>query len=435
MPRKPTVRWHPKGDPSGVWRSDVGPPGRNGRATPVYFRAIPYGPSSSPNRRKAEAALAAYLTERDARRVRAADWTLDDLRLLYLSHARRTAEPVTYDGHRKALAKVVAFRGGGRAYGAIPAAEFTATDLDRAVQAWVGAGHKPTYVVRLVASVRAMLNWAAEPHPGREPERLIAANPVKGYRPRDPGGQVIVIPDAPERYAPGSEIRAFIRFAWRRARARAALPGRNRAAFGGRFEKLTALLVHFAAHAGCRPSEVCRARWEDVDWDGRVLVQRGKTTRRTGKMRVIALTPPLLRMLRAIRRLDGGHPEYVFTHKRAGRGAQQPGTLATWGVPWNGNALCQKVRALRREAIAAGLPLEDEGENRFVMYRLRHSKASDDLMAGGNPSTIAALLGTSTTMLTKRYGHLLTGHLTRSADELLALRRRSQAVRKEDAAG
>jgi len=140
-------------------------------------------------------------------------------------------------------------------------------------------------------------------------------------------------------------------------------------------------------------------------------------------------------MLRAIRRLDGGHPTYIFTHKRAGRGAQGPDSRALWGVAWNSNSLGRKVRDLRRQAIAAGLPLEDVGKNRFVMYRLRHSKASDDLMAGGNPTTVAALLGTSTKMLEKRYGHLLKTHLTRSADELLALRRRSQAARDGEAAG
>jgi len=348
MPRKPSVRWHPKDDPAGAWRSDIGPPGRSGRPTPVYFRSIPYGPPSSPNRRKAEAALAAYLGERDQRRVRPADWTLDDLRLLYLSHVKRTAEPATYDGSRKALAKFVAFRGGGRVYGSIPAAEFTATDLDRAVQAWVH--YKATYLVRLVATVQAMLNWAAEPHPGREPERLIAANPVRSYRPRDPGGQVIVVPDAPEGYAPGSEVRPFLRFMWRTARARAALPTRNRSAFGGRFDKLMILLVHFAAHASCRPSEVCRARWADVDWDGRVLTMAGKTTRRTGRMRVIALPPPCSACSGRSGGWTAGTPRTSSrtSGPAAAPRAPTPGPCGAWhGTP---------TRSAGRSGICAGRP-------------------------------------------------------------------------------
>ena len=422
MPRVPKVRWH---DKAAAWRSDVGPVSeKTGRRTPKYFRGIP---KNQPARARAE--LEAYLAARDAMVPTGEALTLDGLRDLYLTHSEATAEPTTYHGHRKALWKFCHYRAGGRSYASILVREFTATHLDRAVREWYAAGLSPTYIVRLCSSVQAMLNWSAEPHPGREPERLIPANPVKGYRPRDPAGRPIVIPDAPERYARGEEVRAFLRFMWKRARGKAELESR--------FDRLTVLLIHFAAHAGCRPGEICRLKWSEIDWADRIAVQgSGKTVRRTGKSRIIVLTAPLVRMLRAIDALPDHHPEFVFTHRR-GTGALRRGEcVRSHGAQWDCNALSRKVKDLRREAIAeaaalvaAGIEpgplglLQDAGDNRFVMYRLRHSKASDDLMAGGNPTTVAMLLGTSVNMLQKRYGHLLTGHLTKSADELAGLRR------------
>jgi len=43
-------------------------------------------------------------------------------------------------------------------------------------------GYEPGYVAGVGRTVRAVLRWAARPVAGRDPVRLIPANPFEGYR-------------------------------------------------------------------------------------------------------------------------------------------------------------------------------------------------------------------------------------------------------------
>ena len=147
------------------------------------------------------------------------------------------------------------------------------------------------------------------------------------------------------------------------------------------------------------------------------------------------------------------HPISIFVHKR-GKGGIERGANRETGEPWgkfitkpdgsmgfepDSTALSKAIRKLRKEAIAAcerlrsegkptkGLELiKDEGDNRFVLYRLRHTTASDHLMNQGDLYTVASLLGTSPKMLETTYGHLLEDHLDEAAKDLGGKRRRSR---------
>ncbi|MHC5544998.1 hypothetical protein ACYOEI_42725, partial [Singulisphaera rosea] len=204
---------------------------------------------------------------------------------------------------------------------------------------------------------------------------------------------------------------------------------------------------------GLGPGELCSAWWDDFDATrGTISIppDRHKTGSKTAKSRVIFLTPTLVSALERERMHPNRHPISIFVHKR-GKGGIARGGEKEVGEPYgtftttpngrpsfeaNSTVLSRKIRLLRKEAIAegkrlkeAGKPtrgldmIKDVGDNRFVMYQLRHTTASDHLMNKGDASTVAELLGTSVRMLETTYGHLLDDHLARAHSELTGKRR------------
>jgi integrase len=83
-----------------------------------------------------------------------------------------------------------------------------------------------------------------------------------------------------------------------------------------------------------------------------------------------------------------------------------------------------RARAGRGEHLApwesrlARVSVRDEGHDRLVNYRWRHTAASTLLMLGVDIPTVAELLGTSPDMLYRHYGHLLDAHLRSAAEKL-----------------
>jgi integrase len=135
---------------------------------------------------------------------------------------------------------------------------------------------------------------------------------------------------------------------------------------------------------GCRPSEVARVTAADVDLDVGVWVfDRHKTAKKTGRPRVIYLTPAVLELTRA---LMAKHPEGpLFRGPRGGR-------------PFSRNNIRCRFRRLREK-----LP----HLKHFVSYNLRHTYATRALVNGVGVAQVAELLGhTSTEMVSKVYGHL-----------------------------
>lgn len=341
--------------------------------------------------------------------------------------ATRGVKPRTVRTHRERLLRFCAFPKSDdpNVYGGRKAASMTARDLKDALRTWELAGLSDHYRAGICRSVKAAFAWAAS----EDGKRLIPGDPfseVKGP----------TIAQAPERYATRKELADFLRFARNRANANTDLYRR--------FARNLLLLVRVGAHTGARPGELCSAWWEDFDpARGTITLppDRHKTGSKTGKARAIFLTPMLIHSLKREQARPGRHPVSIFTHKR-GKGGIARGADRDAGEPWgdfvalpNGSkgfeadstSLSKVIRKIRKEAVDAKVQIQDSGDNRFVLYRLRHTTASDHLMSGGSQATVAELLGTSTRMLETTYAHLLDSHLRKSADDLHALRRRGKA--------
>jgi integrase len=425
LAREATVRWDKN---ARAWRSDVGPRGENGRRRPVYFRKDAEGRElleTKAAERAARKLLQDHLDRRDEDEAATArglaDPSVEQLRLLWLSHVKRTGTIESYRVARSAIGQFARFTHQGGAYRDRRAAGLTATDLQRYLDARRDEGRKPHYLAKLAGVVQAMLNWAANPHPHRHPERLLpGGNPLRGMA-------APKVPDSPERFAETRAVASFLR-AWLGIARRRGRGGRQ-----ARSERLAALLLRVLVQTGCRPGEACKAQWGDVDWEagrtaaghafGKITLppERWKMGRKTGKSRTVYLTPALTRALRRESlRLDR-HPTHLFHHirRRRAEGEEE----ASESEPWTSAALAARVRKVRKLAIAAGADLEDAGPNRIVNYLWRHTAASRALMRGMDPVTVAALLGTSPEMLRKHYGHILDSHLARAAEALAGARR------------
>jgi integrase len=402
MARPHKVSWHK----TGRWYFTLtGPDGKR-----RFHYADPEIPNTAAGRRKADEWMRSVIREAADRVVTGGQWTLDDLRVAYLTHCSRMVSAGekaahTFDGHRKHLNLICSTARGGRTYGHLPASELTTRTLAERVRSWSAAGRGATTVRNRMASLQAMLNWAAEPRADRSIERLIPANPVAGFE----------LPRAEyqgDRYAPAAEVDAFLEWLGARA-AQASGPY-------ARFERLTALLVRFVAETGCRPGEACRLEWRHLDLAGRLAVfppEEHKTGRKTKRPRPIVLSTALAAALAEVGRGQVRHPTHVFTHRcgpRAG-GGRTPAERAA-GEPWNSNALSRRVKELRREAIRAGVLAADAGVRRMHLYRLRHTRITNDLQAGVRATDAAALHGNSVKMIESVYLHTQTEHLLDVAD-------------------
>jgi integrase len=422
MPRPASVRWHAH---AAAWRADVGPIGKAGRRSPVYWKF----PPTAAGKAQAAQALAAYLADRgqaEAEAERAATapkvWeVVED----YLEHSQATVAARTFAGHAERLATWEATAPGAVAdvrevpRDVRPAHTLTAKDLRRVIRHWEKAGYSPRYIANLLGSVKACWAWAAsaaaERKPG-QPERLIPADPfreVKGPK----------LPRAPERYVAPDQAERLL--GWIDARA-AEAPG-----VGGAHERLTALLFRVLYETGARPSELCRATWEGFLPDpGVIVLDAHKTADATGRPRVVPLTAELVRRLVAARDRPGRHPTAIFTHRRAEVRPGDGPDGATAGAPWAVGPLGQRFRKLRLQAEAEGLDVNvRDGLGRVVrknpgctLYDFRRSFATDGTAAGGADRT-AAVLGHSVTMTERTYSADLARGLVEAAEAVAARRR------------
>lgn len=299
------------------------------------------------------------------------------------------------------------------------AASLVPEDMTRFV-GLASARFSPNYVSSICSTVAAAFNWSVK-------SRRLTVNPIAGH-------ESPVVPRSAERFAERAEAAAFLRF-WRSRL--------DRASVAGRFDRSTLLLERVLIRTGARPGELCKLWWADLRWEGGVTSvghsfaravippERWKSGAKTGKSRTLYFSPLLSRALRRVHDRPGRHPVSVFVHGR-GRGGKGA------GEPWeSGSRLSKKILHVRREAIeragqlrAAGLPtrglelIRDDGPNRLVNYRWRHTAISTLLMMGVDVPTVAELTGTSPQMIYSVYGHLLDSHLSAAAEKLGTGRRR-----------
>lgn len=379
-----------------------------------FFYADPAFSQSKEGERKARAWMDAMLGQLAVSAQQGDDWTLNDLRNVYLAWCRKrvadkSGKQHTFDGHRKHLSLICRAPWGDETYGAIRARELTTKMVGRLVESWKNPGEDEdgnprrgkgaTTIRNRLGSLQAMLNWAANPRDDRPIEKLIQANPIRGYE----------LPKAEyqgDRYAPAEEVEAFL--AWVDKRAAAAKGA------AARFEVLTAKLVRLIAQTGARPGEICALEWRHFDAAKRVIIyppSEHKTGGKTKRPRTVVLEESTTAILEGIRAEPVRHPDFVFTHATRRFGSTEDERKL--GDPWNSNALSRKIKELRRAAIRDGVAITDDGIKRMHLYRLRHTHITEAIQDPQKPSIVdvAKMHGTSVKMIEDTYLHTQVDHL------------------------
>lgn len=236
----------------------------------------------------------------------------------------------------------------------------------RHVRAWLNAERKkpwgPTSQRSAVTVLKRLLNWATE-------NRLIAANPIADYE------------------KPAAAVRERVLSEAERDRILAWYPE------GDPFRDLLTAMTE----AGIRPGEAIKVTADDVDFDLGVWVIKGKTTRRTGKDRIVYMNTTLLALTRRLVARNPTGP--IFRNED--------------GNPWTLQAInCRFRRKKVRKA--------DRLAGDVTAYVYRHSFATDALEKGVPDATVAELMGHSgTAVLHKHYSKLREKreHLRKAAEQ------------------
>lgn len=136
-------------------------------------------------------------------------------------------------------------------------------------------------------------------------------------------------------------------------------------------------MVLLSLNTGMRRGELFSLEWQDVDLANKVITLRAATTK-AKKSRGIQLNPEAMDTLKHWRKQTGGN-RLVFSNK----GGQFDNVKKAWG------------RLLSDAKIA-----------NFRWHDMRHTFASDLVMAGAQLNTIRDLLGHADLKMTLRYAHL-----------------------------
>lgn len=134
---------------------------------------------------------------------------------------------------------------------------------------------------------------------------------------------------------------------------------------------------------GARPGEIRKLTREHVDLSAGLWVfQQHKTKGKTGRPRVIYLTPSMVELTKQL--LERHKSGCLFRNTR--------------GMPWTKDAVVQRMDHLRKRCPHL---------KGVVAYCYRHSYTTDGLERGVPIATMAELLGHSTTrMIEQNYSHL-----------------------------
>jgi integrase len=137
-----------------------------------------------------------------------------------------------------------------------------------------------------------------------------------------------------------------------------------------------------------RRSELFRLEWQDIDFERSCVVVSNKETAHTKNYqnREIPLTPQLEQLLSDLKENTNNHNGNVFIKR-------------------DGTPHCGEVRKTIARII------RESGLEPFTLHDLRHTFASQLVMAGIDLPTVQKLMGHSNITTTMIYAHLAPDHL------------------------
>jgi len=161
-------------------------------------------------------------------------------------------------------------------------------------------------------------------------------------------------------------------------------------------------IVITALSTGMRRGEIQKLGWEDIDFKNHVVLLQDTATK-TGEKREIPLSGVLAQTLAGLpRRID---TPYVFPPE-------------VW-------------KNFRKRFASA---LKKAGIKDFRFHDLRHTFASQMVMAGVDITTVSKLLGHKSLKMTMRYAHLSPSHLKEAAQKISAFLSPEVAIFKAERA-
>ena len=286
----------------------------------------------------------------------------------YLAHSRATnlccAEAMA---HREKRLRSFAAHLGDRALS--ECAPFVLAD-------WIDANHNwrsPSTRRGVANMVNAAFNWAAR-------QKRIPANPFAG----------ISYPESePRAPMPDDKLEVLAQLA-------------NKP-----FERA----LRFLRLTGCRVSEMCTLRWEDVDLERAVaFIPRHKARKRTHKAKLIVLVAEAVELLVEARRgqVGLGTPASVNA-EQAG-----PVFVNNCGRPWTRRTLAQQLARMKKRFGLKDLPA--------TLHGIRHQFGTQAIKNGANLKLLSLQMGHTSTAVTEKF----YVHLDRDAD---ALRQAAEAAK------
>lgn len=149
---------------------------------------------------------------------------------------------------------------------------------------------------------------------------------------------------------------------------------------------------------GARKGELCKLRWDQVDWGAMVMQIVGtKTEHRSAQtVRYLKITDTLAEILRE-REIES-RGAYVFTQK--------------------GGEVTHYYRIFREACEAAGVAYGRDVAGGFVTHDARHTAVTRMLQAGRDLATIGSITGHQDKTLILHYGHASTESRDRAMDVL-----------------
>lgn len=158
-----------------------------------------------------------------------------------------------------------------------------------------------------------------------------------------------------------------------------------------------------------RPGELRQLRWEYINWDQHQIIFPAEVIK-TKKRREVTLldsSEDLLRCRQA-RLLERGATcqgtDFVFA--KPGRDKDGRMVAGLGNAPIKNQSLSQKFRRLFLKCVRLGLLVKEKVGERLVPYSARHSRISELVREGHQPSIIMREAGHTNPATTERYIHL-----------------------------